>query len=83
MPVQVDGEPWIQAPGEVVILKSALKVCLVSVCVSAITICVYFWALSLLPLLASSPVSFTSLVCLILESLDVSLVTAKKQLNTT
>ena len=27
MPVQVDGEPWIQAPGEVVILKSALKVC--------------------------------------------------------
>ena len=26
MPVQVDGEPWIQTPGEVVILKSALKV---------------------------------------------------------
>lgn len=26
MPVQVDGEPWIQSPGEVVILKSALKV---------------------------------------------------------
>jgi diacylglycerol kinase (ATP) len=25
MPVQVDGEPWIQTPGEVVILKSALK----------------------------------------------------------
>ena len=26
MPVQVDGEPWIQSPGEVVIMKSALKV---------------------------------------------------------
>jgi diacylglycerol kinase (ATP) len=26
MPVQVDGEPWIQTPGDVVILKSALKV---------------------------------------------------------
>lgn len=25
-PVQVDGEPWVQCPGEVVILKSALKV---------------------------------------------------------
>ncbi|XP_070395199.1 diacylglycerol kinase theta isoform X2 [Dermacentor albipictus] len=25
MPVQVDGEPWIQAPGEVVVLRSALK----------------------------------------------------------
>jgi len=26
MPVHVDGEPWIQSPGEVVVLKSALKV---------------------------------------------------------
>lgn len=26
MPVQVDGEPWIQTPGEVVVSKSALKV---------------------------------------------------------
>lgn len=26
MPVQVDGEPWIQTPGDVVILKSALNV---------------------------------------------------------
>ncbi|XP_022709842.1 diacylglycerol kinase theta-like isoform X2 [Varroa jacobsoni] len=25
MPVQVDGEPWIQPPGEVVVLRSALK----------------------------------------------------------
>ncbi|KAH9402749.1 hypothetical protein TYRP_015501 [Tyrophagus putrescentiae] len=25
MPVQVDGEPWVQSPGEVSILKSALK----------------------------------------------------------
>ena len=26
IPVQVDGEPWVQAAGEVVVLKSALKV---------------------------------------------------------
>lgn len=26
LPVQVDGEPWIQAPGHVVVLRSALKV---------------------------------------------------------
>lgn len=26
MPVQVDGEPWVQGAGEVTILKSALKV---------------------------------------------------------
>ena len=26
VPVQVDGEPWIQQPGEVTVLKSALKV---------------------------------------------------------
>lgn len=26
MPVQVDGEPWVQSPGDVVVLKSALKV---------------------------------------------------------
>ncbi|XP_077284863.1 diacylglycerol kinase theta isoform X2 [Arctopsyche grandis] len=25
IPVQVDGEPWVQSPGEVVVLKSALK----------------------------------------------------------
>lgn len=25
MPVQVDGEPWIEKPGEVVVSKSALK----------------------------------------------------------
>lgn len=28
MPVQVDGEPWIQSPGEVIIMKSALNVSL-------------------------------------------------------
>lgn len=27
VPVQVDGEPWVQGPGELIILKSALKVC--------------------------------------------------------
>ena len=26
IPIQVDGEPWIQTPGEVVVLKSALRV---------------------------------------------------------
>ena len=26
IPVQVDGEPWIQSPCDVVVLKSALKV---------------------------------------------------------
>ncbi|XP_067138852.1 diacylglycerol kinase theta [Centruroides vittatus] len=25
MPVQVDGEPWVQSPGEVVVIRSALK----------------------------------------------------------
>nr|CAG4641443.1 EOG090X00MP [Eurycercus lamellatus] len=25
LPIQVDGEPWIQCPGEIVVLKSALK----------------------------------------------------------
>jgi len=29
VPVQIDGEPWVQGPGELVILKSALKVCLI------------------------------------------------------
>lgn len=28
IPVQVDGEPWVQSPGDVVVLKSALKVSL-------------------------------------------------------
>ena len=37
MPVQVDGEPWIQSPGEVVILKSALKVLKRSIKVIAMT----------------------------------------------
>lgn len=27
MTVQVDGEPWLQPPGEVVVFNSALKVC--------------------------------------------------------
>jgi len=26
LPVQVDGEPWDQPPGDIVVLKSALKV---------------------------------------------------------
>lgn len=26
IPVQVDGEPWIQPPGDVVVFNSALKV---------------------------------------------------------
>lgn len=26
LPVQVDGEPWIQAPSDIVVLRSALKV---------------------------------------------------------
>lgn len=26
LPIQVDGEPWIQSAGEIVVLKSALKV---------------------------------------------------------
>ena len=26
IPVQVDGEPWVQSPGDIVVLKSALKV---------------------------------------------------------
>ncbi|XP_032676200.1 diacylglycerol kinase theta-like [Odontomachus brunneus] len=25
IPVQVDGEPWVQSPGDIVVLKSALK----------------------------------------------------------
>ena len=35
VPVQVDGEPWIQQPGEVTVLKSALKV---SVCLNFINL---------------------------------------------
>ena len=26
IPVQVDGEPWVQSPGDIVVLKSAVKV---------------------------------------------------------
>ena len=26
IPVQVDGEPWLQPPGDIVVLRSALKV---------------------------------------------------------
>lgn len=29
IPVQVDGEPWVQSPCDVVVLKSALKVRLI------------------------------------------------------
>lgn len=30
LPIQVDGEPWIQCAGEIVVLKSALKVMKIS-----------------------------------------------------
>lgn len=30
IPVQVDGEPWVQSPCDVVVLKSALKVSYIS-----------------------------------------------------
>lgn len=36
VPVQVDGEPWLQPSGEVVVLKSALKVYSIIVCLSMI-----------------------------------------------
>lgn len=29
IPVQVDGEPWVQSPCDVVVLKSALKVIII------------------------------------------------------
>ena len=29
VPVQVDGEPWIQPAGDIVVLRSALKVCVI------------------------------------------------------
>lgn len=28
LPVQVDGEPWVQSSGDIVVLKSALRVSL-------------------------------------------------------
>lgn len=37
IPVQVDGEPWIQPPGDVVVFNSALKVSVNSV------VCNYFY----------------------------------------
>ncbi|XP_059612135.1 diacylglycerol kinase theta isoform X7 [Phlebotomus argentipes] len=32
IPVQVDGEPWVQSPGDVVVLKSALKATMLKKC---------------------------------------------------
>lgn len=41
--MQVDGEPWVQGPGELVILKSALKVRYVKVILIYVYLCEVIW----------------------------------------